>query len=309
MRVAHRLLAVIVCLCLFALPVLSEEEKADQAAYLASLPIPEGETLIAPDYPVPAYALRLIETAQKELGYTEEKSGVTKYGTWAGDPTAEWCAEFLCWCVSRVDAQENIHLLNQVYPNYSGTNTGRNWFIGQGRYVARTGYVPGWGTQWWKDSGAMIEKNSYVPQPGDWMFLTDNAAGDTCHVALVAFCTQDGQGNIRVHVIEGNNVTKPAPQSVERNAYPLNYWKILGYGTVYDLADITLRFGSDGPKVKALQEELVQAGLLEPQYTTGRYGAITTAAIKALQSSQGIAETGIANHETQLALHALAAQE
>ena len=78
---------------------------------------------------------------------------------------------------------------------------------------------------------------------------------------------------------------------------------ILGYGTVRDLAEITLRFGNDGAKVKALQQDLVSAGLLEAQYTTGRYGAITTEAIKVFQRRIGAVETGIANMETQLALH------
>ena len=110
-----------------------------------------------------------------------------------------------------------------------------------------------------------------------------------------------------VHVIEGNNVTKPAPQGVARNVYPLDYWKILGYGTVYDLADIAMRFGNKGVKVKALQQALVAAGLLDPQYTTGQYGAITEEAIRTVQRMSGIAESGIANHETQMALNALAA--
>ena len=151
-----------------------------------------------------------------------------------------------------------------------------------------------------------MEKNSYIPQPGDWVFLTDNADGDTSHVALVEYCTRDESGRVLVHVIEGNNVTKPAPQSVARNVYPLDYWKILGYGTVYDLADIALRFGNKGVKVKALQQALVAAGLLDPQYTTGQYGAITEEAIRTVQRMSGIAESGIANHETQIALNALA---
>ena len=232
-----------------------------------------------------------------------------KYGTWAGYPEAEWCAEFQCWCVNQVDRRHQTRLLNQVYPNYSGTNVGRDWFLNNGRYVSRIGTVPGWGSQWWKDSFQPIEKNSYIPQPGDWMFLTDNANGDTSHVAMVEYCALDENGKVQVHVIEGNNVTKPAPQGVERNAYALNYWRILGYGTVRDLADITLKFGSSGPKVVALQKELVQAGLLEERYTTGKYGAITTSCIQAVQRSAGIEQNGIANLETRMALKALIAQK
>ena len=113
---------------------------------------------------------------------------------------------------------------------------------------------------------------------------------------------------MRVHVIEGNTVLKPAPQGVERNDYALDSWRILGYGTVYDLADWTLKFGHSGPKVKELQQELVQAGLLEERYTTGKFGAITQDCIKAVQRQYGILETGIANLETRIALRRMAAQ-
>ena len=292
MRKHHRWLIAVICLCLTLNGALCEETPAQER--------------IAPAYPVPDYAEWLIETAQAELGYTEESGGVTKYGAWAGYPTAEWCAEFLCWCVHRVDQNRGTRLLTNTYPNYSGTNVGRDWFLAQGRYIARVGSVPGWGAQWWKDSMEPVAANSYIPQPGDWMFLSDNAKGDTSHVALVEYCARDQDGEISVHVIEGNNQSKPAPQSVERNAYALDYWQILGYGTVYDLADITLRFGHSGPKVLALQEELIAAGLMEPQYNTGRFGAITETAVKKVQRMNGIVETGLANLETRLALRAMA---
>ncbi|MBO4925753.1 MAG: peptidoglycan-binding protein [Clostridia bacterium] len=305
MRFIRHVLPLLLCAALL-LPAACGEQ--DAGAYLALLPAAEeGETLILPAYPVPDHVLLLLQTAQNEIGYTEERSGFTKYGDWAGDPTAEWCAEFLCWCVHRVDTEHHTQLLDRVYPNYSGTNTGRNWFLREGRYIARKGFVPSWGSQWYKGASEPMEKNSYIPQPGDWAFLSDNAEGDTSHVALVEYCTRDENGRVLVHVIEGNNVTKPAPQGVARNVYPLDYWKILGYGTVYDLADIALRFGNKGVKVKALQQALVAAGLLDPQYTTGQYGAITETAIRTVQRMSGIAETGIANHETQMALNALAA--
>lgn len=301
MRPAMRILMVFLCLAL-VLPAAGSAEDDATASYLAALEIQAGETLIPPEQPVPEYVMWLVEAARGELGYTEERSGVTKYGTWAGFPTAEWCAEFACWCVHRVDQQHQTHLLARVYPNYSGTNVGRDWFLSQGRYIARKGTVPGWGTQWFKGQSTAMAPNSYIPQPGDWLFLSVNSTGDTAHVALVEYCAYDENGRVRVHVIEGNNTSKPAPQSVERNDYALDYWAILGYGTVYDLADITLRFGCDGEKVLALQRKLVTAGLLESQFTTGRYGAITTDAIKTLQQKMGILETGVANLETQLAL-------
>ena len=304
-----RLWALLLCAALlFSSAAAAETANQAPGDYLSSLSLSSGERLIPPQYAVPDYVYQLMEIARGEIGYVEEKNGLTKYGAWAGFPMAEWCAEFQCWCVNQVDKQYGTHLLNKVYPNYSGTNVGRDWFISQGRYIARSGVLPGYGAQWWKGSDQAVPANGYIPQPGDWMFLTDNAAYDTWHVALVEYCAYDQDGSVRVHVIEGNNVLKPAPQGVERNDYALDCWRILGYGTVYDLADWTLKFGHSGPKVKALQQELVQAGLLEEKYTTGKFGAITQDCVKAVQRQFGILETGIANLETRTALRRLAAQ-
>ena len=261
--------------------------------------LPQEETRITPAHQLPEYVEWLLDTARNELGYKEERSGVTKYGTWSGDPIAEWCAEFLCWCVYQVDQQHGTSLLNNTYPNYTGTNVGRDWFLKQGRYIARTGTVPGWGSQWLKGEEKGIAKNSYIPLPGDWMFFSTNSTGDTTHVAMVEYCSYDENGKVQVHVIEGNN-----PEAVARNVYDIDHWAILGYGTVYDLADVVLRFGNDGAKVSALQSKLVALGLMEAQYITGRYGAITTQAIKDFQKLAGLNQSGIANHETQLLLHA-----
>ena len=308
MRHASRLAAVLLCAALLGVPAARAESQPVSGDYVRSLNLPAGEKLIPPQYTVPDYVYYLMDVARGEIGYVEEKNGVTKFGTWAGYPMAEWCAEFQCWCVNRVDKLYGTHLLNKVYPNYSGTNVGRDWFIDQGRYIARSGSLPGYGAQWWKGSDRPIPVNGYIPQPGDWMFLSDNASYDTSHVALVEYCAYDAEGRVRVHVIEGNNVLKPAPQGVERNDYALDSWRILGYGTVHDLADWTLKFGHSGPKVKALQEELVQAGLLEERYTTGKFGAITQDCIKEVQRRYGILETGIANLETRAALRRMAAQ-
>ena len=63
----------------------------------------EGEIVIQPSYPVSDYVQWLLEPARGELGYHEAKDNSTKYGVWTQDPTAEWCAEFLCWCVNQTD--------------------------------------------------------------------------------------------------------------------------------------------------------------------------------------------------------------
>lgn len=259
------------------------------------------ENLVPPAYPVPHYVNQLLFIAEKEVGYTEESSGVTKYGIWSGDSKAEWCAEYLCWCTYQTDRQFATQLFNNIYPNYTGNNTGRDWFLQQGRYVSRRGMVPGWGSQWFKGESTLMEANSYIPQPGDWLFLATGAEGDTSHVAMVTHCTYNDDGTVKVHVLEGNN-----PSAVQKNTYALDYWAILGYGTVHDVANITLKEGNKGEKVRALQTLLCSAGYFREQNITGTFGDITLQAVKQFQQAQGLVVTGIADLNTQLLLEEMA---
>ena len=255
------------------------------------------ETVLAPEWPVPDYVQRLLEVASGEVGYKEEEHGRTKYGEWAGDPYCQWCAEFLCWCVDQVDQQDGTHLLNEVYPRYSSSNVGRSWFIRAGRYVIRKGPVEEWGYEWLKGHSEFISSGDYIPQPGDWIFFTWTSNEDTDHVAMVEYCTRDEEGNVRIHVIEGNK-----PSSVARDVYDLNYSRILGYGTVRDVAEITMAFGNEGEKVRQLQEKLVYLNYLDAQYQTGHFGNATNDALKRFQSEHGLRPNGIANIATQLKL-------
>ena len=254
------------------------------------------EKTLAPDYPVPGYVDMLLEVARGEIGYKEAYNGYTKYGEWAGDPQAEWCAEFLGWCVNQVDERYGTQLLNHVYPLYSGTNTGLKWFLKAGRYIARTGHVTDWGSQWYIGQEGTIASGSYVPQPGDWVFYSVDGT-NTSHVALVEYCTADETGVITAHVIEGN-----MPDRVQRNTHVLTDWRVLGYGTVYDLADTVLRSGCESVKVTRLQEKLCYLGYLDAQYITGVYGPSTIQAVTMFQQDTGKVPTGIANHHTQLTL-------
>ena len=280
------------CLCvlLLALPAAAEE----------------GEIVIQPSYPVSDYVQWLLETARGELGYHEAKDNSTKYGVWTQDPTAEWCAEFLCWCVNQTDKAHSVKMLDRQYPYYTGNNTGRDWFLAQGRYIARRGVVPGWGTQWFRGSSTPMTPNSYVPQPGDWVFFSNAATGDTTHVAMVEYCAYHAEGQVRIHVIEGNSPFSSVKDTVVRNDYAIDYWAIQGYGTVNDLADIVMRFGNKGEKVKNLQLNLTLAGIFpEGQKVTGQYGAITENCVKSIQRQMGAVETGIADHAVQLELQRL----
>ena len=110
------------------------------------LPCAKAEdTVLEPLWHVPDYVQWLLDVARGEIGYKEGPHGYSKYGEWAGDAYAQWCAEFLCWCVDQVDQQHGTELLRNVYPMYSGQNVGRDWFIRQGRYVTRNGNLANWG--------------------------------------------------------------------------------------------------------------------------------------------------------------------
>ena len=244
---------------------------------------------------MPDYVTRLLETASGEVGYTEEAHGWTKYGEWVGDPYCQWCAEFLCWCVDQVDQRYGTSLLNQVYPLYSGSNEGRAWFIQAGRYVVRRGEVEDWGYQWLKGASSFIRSGDYIPQPGDWVFFTWTSDENTDHVAMVEYCTRDTETDrILIHVIEGNK-----PSSVARDVYDLNYARILGYGTVHDVADVTMHFGNKGEKVRQLQEKLVYLGYLSKEDETGTYGSRTVEALRSFQRDASLSATGLANKATQ----------
>ena len=255
------------------------------------------DELIAPAYPVPDYVDHLLQVAAEEIGYTEDH-GISKYGTWAGDPAAQWCAEFQCWCVDQVDQRWGTSLLRSVYPFYTSSNTGRSWFVHEGRYVVRKGQVENWGYQWLNGQDHFVRSGDYIPQPGDWVFFNWTGGMDTEHVALVEYCTRNPVTDVvLVHVIEGNN-----PSSVARNAYDLNSSSILGYGTVHDVAGISMRFGNEGVKVRQLQEKLSYLRFLDSKLVSGRYGDATAEAVRAYQTARGLRANGIATMATQLVL-------
>lgn len=260
----------------------------------AALAEDAGDPPLRPQWPVPEYVTRLLAVAEGEVGYREGAHGFSKYGEYWGDAYAQWCAEFLCWCVDQVDKTYGTELLQNVYPLYSGQNTGMRWFIKQGRWISRNGNLDEWGYQWFKGSDSFITAGEYIPQPGDWVFFSWTSDGNTSHVAMVEYATRDKNGNVLIHCIEGNN-----PVAVARVTYSIADKKILGYGTVHDVADWTMRFGNTGAKVTELQEKLVYLGWLTEESITGHYGANTQDAITRFQTANGLKVLGIANIETQ----------
>lgn len=267
---------------------------------IASCAVCEGEAdaVIPPTQESPDYVVWLLEIASNEVGYTEGDHGYSKYGEWAGDAYTQWCAEFLCWCVDQVDKQYGTNLLRQVYPMYGSSNVGKNWFISRGRYACANGNLDGWGYQWLKGEKSFMRRGDYIPQPGDWVFFNWTGTQDTEHVAMVEYCTQDAAGEVTIHVIEGNN-----PNAVTRGEYSLTSTRILGYGTVFDEVDMTLKSGNESEKVRQLQETLSALGYLDASLINGYYGVKTAQAVQAFQATmKNQRQSGIADIYTQAAL-------
>ncbi|MDD3334660.1 MAG: CHAP domain-containing protein [Eubacteriales bacterium] len=280
--------------------VTSTPEPPEQVYAVSDVDITEVEIAIEEDAR-PDFVHKLLEVAIGELGYTEGPNNYSKYGEWSGDANAAWCAEFVCWCVDQTDQRWGTTLLTQIYPNYSGQNTGRDWFLAKGRFVYRKGNCPGWGYQWIKGSSQILRKNDYIPRSGDLVFFSYNDAGDTEHVALVEYCARNTAGEVLVHVIEGNN-----PSSVQRNSYRLDDSQILGFGVCEEIIGTTMRYGNSGEVVLAFQHKLHDLGLLDERHLTGVYGGNTKAAVMRFQeewmSSQSV--NGIADQATQQAIDA-----
>lgn len=288
-------------LCLLLLAVVMAEEVNVPDATTSDV---ATETVIDTGTP-PTFVTQLLSVAVEEIGYTEGPNNHTKYGEWSGDANAAWCAEFICWCVDQTDQRFGTSLLNAVYPNYGGQNVGRDWFIARGRFVYRKGNCPDWGYQWLRGSDHLLEKNEYIPHPGDLIFFSYNQAGDTEHVALVEYCARNAEGDVIIHVIEGNN-----PSSVQRNQYRLNNSQVLGFGACEDVVDTTMRSGCRGDKVQVLQQRLHQLGLLDEKDITGTFGTNTRAAVVAYQETMvEKVSSGIADRETQQAIEAEIARQ
>lgn len=143
------------------------------------------------------YAARLIQVAEKELGYLEGTNGYTKFGDWYGEEFGsafaygDWCAMFVSWCADQAGVSQ------RVVPKYALVSNGMNWFVARGRFE-------------YKESG-------YKPKLGDIIFFLSNGAG---HTGMVIKTEGD-----RVYTIEGNT-----SDTVAKRNYSLDYNKSTGYG-------------------------------------------------------------------------------
>ena len=203
----------------------------------------------------------VIKVAQEELGYTEgPKKDESKYGEWYAGKRVAWCAEFLTWCVNEADTRYGTSMLRNIYPMYGRAKEGAPWFVARGRFVTDDDRIPkSHEKQWLIGTYHYLENNEYIPFPGDYLWIAwYSPEVGTDHVAIVEGVTRDAQGEVQIHVIEGNN-----PDKVQRNTYPLSYKLLYGFGTPVRRAYTEVGLHDTCDDIYVLQSFLTRKGLLK----------------------------------------------
>ena len=245
----------------------------------------------------------LLAIAVSELGYTATKGGYSKYGEWGGNAYANWCSEFVSWCVSRADEYYGMSMLDNDYPLQTSCDEGAAWFAQQGRYITTSGTLEGEGEQFYLSDGVSVADRPYIPQPGDLIYIEWYKYNRLDHVGIVEFVMQEADGSYTVHTIEGNNdMLGPTPTVVARYSYRLDDPSIRGYGVLQEgLVGTRMAMGSEGGSVVSFQQALKDMGFYDGD-CAGKFGKATVNATKAYQKSKGLQQTGEADAATQRAL-------
>ena len=251
--------------------------------------------------------LLVLKIAQEEIGYVEGPlNNQSKYGEWFCQRRVAWCAEFLTWCVNEADTRYGTELLRNVYPWYGTSKEGAPWFMARGRFVSDTGIVPGGREkQWLIGADQYMQEHEYIPSPGDylWIFYYSTKQGPD-HVAIVEGVSRDENGELQIHVIEGNN-----PDRVQRAVYPHNYKLIYGYGTPDRHAYTNISLYDRGDDVQVLEDILVADGIMKPrtQYKDQMDKKLRDA-LKTYQRKHGLTVTGTWDLETRTYMESLGAE-
>lgn len=138
---------------------------------------------------------KIIEIAQKEIGYKEGAGNSNKYSKELYNKAQEWCADFVRWCLIKVGAGE-------LYPVSSYVPTIAEWFDKKKQY---------------KNSKA--KGGDYTPQKGDIVLFDYNKNKTSDHIGLV-----ENVENGKIYTIEGNK-----DQMVKRCVYDLDSKDIRAY--------------------------------------------------------------------------------
>ena len=175
-------------------------------------PETETETLPEPKSELDQFIDLTVAYAMCQPEYPVNENGETKYGALFGHPKAQWCTEFVMWCLLQAEKDMDTDYIGTVFPY-------RDW---SGGCVEK---YREWGRLRYAESG-------YVPKKGDLVFFKVLSDSATDHTGLVIGTTEEN-GQIYVLTIEGNIPTDEI-KCIRQRKLPLNDRTLYAYGTFAD---------------------------------------------------------------------------
>lgn len=286
-----RIFVCFLLLCLISCAFAEELSLCPTAEWLP----PDLSSLTESD-PLP---LRILQIAQQEVGYTEDENGSTKYVKWFGSYNPAWCTEFVSWCADQADQKWNTKCLGDIYPNVGTATEAAVLYIKANRFIGADGRNFDGEQQWLIGEDDYLADNGYIPQPGDVMWLYLYGGRDNPdHSTIVEGVSIDENGEILVHVIEGN-----IDPFVRRATYALSDPAIFGFGTTEMRAYTQLEKYSRYGGVNELRLDLASLGYRTGGSTYRLEGQLLTA-LKQFQKDHNLSVNGKVNIETRSALNA-----
>lgn len=154
-----------------------------------------------------------ITIAKNEPTYPEV-NGETTFAALFGNPTYDWCTEFIMYCLQQAETQLNTTYINDIYPWYDSAYSCGLFYIQNDRYFL---------------------SGTYTPVKGDLIFFDYEGNGYPNHTGLV-IGTKYEYGIEFVITIEGNIPGDEIPQ-IRIIQLPIDDPDILAYGSSFSISD------------------------------------------------------------------------
>ncbi len=155
----------------------------------------------------------LDEFIETFIGIAEEQpqypvqDGKTIYGELFNNPYAQWCTEFVMYCLKQADNQLGTEFIGTIYPWRDSAYATGLWFKRENRYFDAHG--------------------SFIPSRGDLIIFDSVYAGYPNHIGIVTGTVVEG-GITYITTIEGN-IPEDEISQVRRRKIAVTDPIIMGY--------------------------------------------------------------------------------